>query len=161
MRPKNNRGWANVSEKKATYRLYVDESGDHAYSLLDNPEHRYLALLGVWFRQQDEYVRFARNLEDFKNRIFGFRPDEPVILHRSEVVNCKGPFGRLKNSTVLEQFNNGLLDVARSAEFRIIVVVIDKKRHKEQYSTPFHPYHYCLHALLERYSGYLEFKNAS
>ena len=27
------------------YRLYIDESGDHTYNLLDEPEHRFLALL--------------------------------------------------------------------------------------------------------------------
>jgi hypothetical protein len=43
----------------ARYRLYVDESGDHAYNRLDEISHRYLALLGVWFRQPDDYVSFA------------------------------------------------------------------------------------------------------
>jgi len=44
--------------KKPRYRLYIDESGDHTYNLLDDPSHRYLALLGVWFRQADDYVAF-------------------------------------------------------------------------------------------------------
>jgi hypothetical protein len=35
----------------ARYRLYIDESGDHSYNLLEDPSHGYLAPLGVWFRQ--------------------------------------------------------------------------------------------------------------
>ena len=77
----------NTVQKSARYRLYVDESGDHTYNLLDNPGHRYLALMGVWFRQLDHYVAFAENLEQFKREIFGPRPDKPVILHRSDIIN--------------------------------------------------------------------------
>jgi len=35
-----------AAEKRTRYRLYIDESGDHTYKLLDDPSHRYLALLG-------------------------------------------------------------------------------------------------------------------
>jgi len=77
------------------YRLYLDESGDHTYNLLAEPAHRYLALLGVWFRQGDDYVAFADDLEQFKRDIFGPRPDKPVVLHRSDIIGRKGPFGLL------------------------------------------------------------------
>jgi len=78
----------------ARYRLYIDESGDHTYNLLDDPSHRYLALLGVWFRQADDYLAFADDLEGLKREMFGLCPDNPVILHRSDIVNRKGAFRR-------------------------------------------------------------------
>jgi len=144
----------------ARYRLYVDESGDHAYKLLDDPAHRYLALLGVWFRQQDDYTLFADSLEAFKRGIFGPRPDNPVILHRSEIINRKGPFGTLRDPETAARFNNGLLRLVIDAKFTMICVIIDKQIHLERYSSPFHPYHYCLAAMLDRYSGWLNYKNA-
>ena len=53
-----------MSEKEGAeqdvYRLFVDESGDHVYNLLELAEHRYLALLGLWFRVS-EYERFERD----------------------------------------------------------------------------------------------------
>lgn len=58
-------------QQRNRYRLYIDESGDHTYKLLDDPSHRYLALLGVWFRQVDHYVAFADDLERFKRDILG------------------------------------------------------------------------------------------
>jgi len=142
------------------YRLYIDESGDHAYNLLDRPDHRYLALLGVWFRQKEDYVCFADQLEDFKRAIFGPRPDKPVILHRSDIINKKGAFVILRNPKKEKKFNSGLLDLLHAARFTLIVIVIDKQTHLQRYVSPDHPYHYCLAAMLDRYSGYLNFKNA-
>lgn len=145
--------------RPARYRLYIDESGDHAYSLLDDPAHRYLALLGVWFKQES-YNPFADDLERFKRDIWGPRPDKPVILHRSDIVNRKGAFGVLREVDVRAKFDRGLLDLVGRAQFRMACVLIDKQAHLDKYTSPFHPYHYCLAAMLDRYSGWLNFKNA-
>jgi hypothetical protein len=142
------------------YRLYIDESGDHTYNLLDEPSHRYLALLGLWFRQADHYVAFADDLEKFKRELFGPRPDKPVVLHRSHIINRKGPFGLLQNPEFCERFNTGLLEVMGRATFKMVCVIIDKRTHSEKYLSPFHPYHYCMAAMLDRYSGWLGYKNA-
>lgn len=146
--------------RPARYRMYVDESGDHTRNLLEDVSRRYLALLGVWFRQVDAYARFADALELFKREIFGPRPDKPVILHRSDIVNRKGAFGILRDPAMQERFDEGLLRVIQGAECQITCVIIDKKAHYERYADPFHPYHYCLAALLDRYSGWLNHKNA-
>ena len=122
--------------RPARYRLYLDESGDHTYNLLDEPSHRYLALLGVWFRQADHYVAFADNLERFKRGIFGPRPDKPVILHRSDIINRKGAFGILCNAEVRQRFDVELLEVIGRAVFRMVCVVIDKRTHSEKYNQP-------------------------
>jgi len=152
---------AEKHKQRVRYRLYIDESGDHAYNLLDRPDHRYLALLGVWFRQEQDYVPFCDEMEAFKRRIFGPRPDRPVILHRSAIINRRGPFGILQDAGKQEEFNAGLLELLDNAQFRLIIVVIDKQMHLETYTSPDHPYHYCLSAMLDRYSGYLNLKNAA
>lgn len=155
-----NRNNTRVSREKVRYRLYVDESGDHAYNLLERPEHRYLALLGVWFDQDRDYVTFADGLESLKRTIFGARPDRPIILHRSDIINRKGPFVALRDPERRKTFDDGLLRLIASAPFTMIVVVIDKAAHLERYRSPDHPYHYALSAMLDRYSGYLNWKNA-
>lgn len=142
------------------YRLYLDESGDHTYNLLDDPSHRFLALLGVWFRQEDEYKTFSEALESMKRDIFGFRPDKPVVFHRSDIISRKGPYAILKDSSVESNFNRRLLAVVSQSQYRLICVIIDKKTHKTQYTDPFHPYHYCLANALDRYSGWLNYKNS-
>ena len=146
--------------RKLRYRLYIDESGDHTYMLLEEISHRYLALLGVWFEQTDDYVAFADDLERFKRGIFGPRPDKPVVLHRSDIINRKSSFGLLCNPEIRERFNAGLLDVIIKAQFKMVCVIIDKQMHLNRYKSPFHPYHYCLAAMLDRYCGWLSYKNA-
>jgi len=145
--------------RPARYRLYIDESGDHTYNLLDDPAHRYLALLGAWFRPES-YNAFADDLDRFKRDIWGPRPDKPVILHRTEIINRKGAFGVLREADVRVRFDRGLLDVVSRAQFKAVCVLIDKQAHLNRYSSPFHPYHYCLAAMLDRYSGWLNFRNA-
>lgn len=142
------------------YRLYIDESGDHTFNLLEDPSRRYLCLLGVWFKLRGEYERFAEDLEKFKKTIFGFRPDKPVVLHRSEIVNRKGAFGRLRDPGVEQAFNEGLLEIIRDAKFQMIRVIIDKKRYLDEYEFPYHPYLFCMAAMLERYCGWLKLKNS-
>jgi hypothetical protein len=67
------------------YRLYIDESGDHTYEKVAEVPHRFLALLGVWFQQGDNYNESANDLERLKLSFFGQRPDNPVVLHRSDI----------------------------------------------------------------------------
>jgi len=70
------------------YRLYIDESGDHVFhseETMKQDSHRYLNLLGCIFKM-DVYLDFHRKIEDFKQRHFPHNPDEPVILHRSEIM---------------------------------------------------------------------------
>ena len=145
--------------RPARHRLFIDESGDHTYKLLDDPSHRYLALLGVWFRQDPHYMAFTADLENFKRDIFVPRP-EPLILHRSDIINRRGPFGILRDGKVQARFNTGLLEVIKRANFKIICVIIDKMKHLDQYIRPFHPYHYSLVAMLEPNSGWLNYMNA-
>lgn len=142
------------------YRLYIDESGDHTYKLLEDPAHRYLALLGVWFRQDDDYVAFADALDTLKRDVFGPRPDKPVVLHRSDIINRKGAFGILRDEAKATAFDEGLLQIVAEARFRMVCVIIDKQGHLNRYPSPFHPYHYCMAAMLDRYSGWLNYKNA-
>src|SRR6266849_7286217 len=86
------------------YRLYIDESGDHTYKKLDDLGHRHLALLGVWFRQREDYLSFVHELQQFKDTLFGERPDNPVILHRTAIINRRGAFGILCDEEKRKRF---------------------------------------------------------
>jgi len=141
------------------FRLYIDESGDHAYKRLEQVSHRYLALLGLWLRQKDDYVALHDALEAMRRDIFGPRPDDPVILHREDIINKRGDFYVLQNADKEAAFNDGLLKLIQSAQFRMVCIVIDKQQHQDKYASPMHPYHYCLAAMLQRYCGWLNYKN--
>lgn len=141
------------------YRLYCDESGDHTFKQIDIDNHRYLGLLGIWFEQQTYYRDFFRRLEEFKESIFGRREpdDEPICLHRKDIIERKGVFGKLCNADLNRQFQAGLLELVAEARYRMACVVLDKNTHSTKtYRELYHPYHYSLATLLERYAGWLE-----
>ena len=146
-----------VMPKAMRHRLYIDESGDHTFQLVDNDNQRYLGLLGLWFDTDVPYKAFAQALGELKRNIFGWHPDDPPIcLHRKDLIGRKGIFRRLRNPDLNERFERELLEVVREATFCMTCVVIDKASHRTKtYRELFHPYHYCLAALLERYAGWL------
>ena len=141
------------------FRLYVDESGDHVFNHLDNPSHRYLCLLGCWFKNPD-YEAFHRGLESVKQEILEPHPDEPVIMHREDIINRRGIFHKLRDEAKSREFDERLLAVIAAAQFRIVAVVIDKKALREKYGdAAAHPYHLAIGYLLQRYCGYLNHVN--
>lgn len=141
------------------YRLYFDESGDHVFRDVDEPPHRFLCLLGCWFRNPD-YMRFHEALEKFKARLLPHHPDELVVLHREDMINARREFKNLRDDVVRQRFDDELLTLIASAEFRIVAVVIDKLTLRAVHGeAAAHPYHLGLGFLLQRFAGYLNHIN--
>jgi hypothetical protein len=140
------------------FRLYIDESGDHVFKHSDEPAHRYLCLLGVWFKNPD-YESFHRDLEQVKQDLFDPHPDDPVILHREDIVNRRGVFNGLRDPEKAQRFDERLLAIVGGANFRVVAVVIDKKVLRDQFgcSLPgtLHPYHMGVQFIFEQYREYL------
>lgn len=142
-----------------TYRLYIDESGDHTFYDTGEAGKRYLGLLSVIIESEYYRTTFQPRLESMKQTHFPHSPDEPVILHREDIMSKRGPFWRLREPANEEAFNKDFLDYCAGQQYRVIAVVIDKKSHNERYGeAAYHPYHYCLAALLERYCGLLNLR---
>jgi len=141
------------------YRLYIDESGDHVFRETTEPAHRFLCLLGCWFRNP-AYMQFHEALEEIKTRHLPNHPDHPVILHREDMINTRKAFSVLRDEEKRAAFNKDLLEVIKSADFKVMAVVIDKAALREKYgNSAAHPYHLGLGYLLQRYAGYLNHIN--
>jgi len=143
------------------YRLYIDEVGNHDLTHAEDPNQRFLSLTGV-ILEAEHTIRVVRpEMEALKARFFQHDPDEPVIFHRKELVNKRPPFHPLRDPEIEHEFNTHLLTALARWDYRVITVVMDKLAHREQYSVwRFHPYHYCMTALLERYVLFLHYANA-
>jgi len=145
-----------VSER---FRLYIDESGDHVFREVQSAAHRYLCLLGCWFQHAD-YIAFHAKLEALKSQHLKHHPDEPVVLHREDMLHARGSFSALRDEAARVQWDNALLDLVRSSNFRIVAVVIDKHALLESFGdTSAHPYHLGLGFMLQRYVGYLNLRS--
>ena len=143
------------------YRLYVDEVGNPDLESSDNPNHRFLSLTGVILELGYVQDVVHPQVEALKAKYFHSHPDEPLIFHRKELLNAKPPFEALRDFEVRRQFDDELFVHLRKWDYVVISVCIDKKKHKETYSTwRYDPYHYCLAVLLERFVFFLQRVNA-
>ncbi len=139
------------------YRLYIDEVGNSDLSSSENPNHRYLSLTGVILEL--DYVRntFFPRIESLKLDFFDSHPDEPIILHRKELINKKHPFSILSDPEIEEKFNSKILNIINETDYAVLTVVIDKLELNQRYKVwRYDPYHYCLAVLVERFVLWLE-----
>jgi hypothetical protein len=138
------------------YRLYIDEVGNPDMGASDDPNHRYLSLTGIILELGYVDDTAHPRVEALKREFFGSHVDEPVILHRKELVNRKPPFEALRNPAIEQRFNTALLDLLKDLDYTVLTAVIDKLEHRERYQAwRYDPYHYCLHVILERYVMWL------
>jgi hypothetical protein len=128
----------------------------------DNPNHRFLSLTGVVLELGYVKATVYPQLEALKAKYFHSHPDDPVILHRKELVNARYPFEDLRNRKTKASFDKELLKFLSNWQYGVISVCLDKKRHKETYTVwRYDPYHYCLAVLLERFVFFLEQQEAT
>jgi hypothetical protein len=140
------------------YRLYIDETGDHGFGSLINIEHRYLGLAGCIFERKINYNKAVEEMNTLKRKYWpDADPDEPVIFHRNHMIRQQGYFGIFKDINKRTEFDEELLSYLNEQKYTLIMVVIDKKGQIDKYTTPYHPYHFSLMVMLERYCGFLEF----
>jgi hypothetical protein len=145
-----------MMEKTTKYRIYIDEVGNSDLKSSSNPNHRYLSLTGVIFDLDYIDRILHKDIENLKKKYLGSHPDDPIILHRKDMINRRYPFQALKDENVEDKFNTELLALFEKWEFTIISVLIDKKEHENKYSTwKFDPYHYCMEIIIERYYRFL------
>ena len=86
------------------YRLYIDEVGDPSLKNSGDPNHRFLSLTGVVVDLAYAQRQMYPDLETLKVRYFDSHPDEPVVMHRKEIVNRRPPFQALRDRAIEAAF---------------------------------------------------------
>lgn len=138
------------------YRIYIDETGNADLGSSDNPNHRFLSLTGVVVELDHVDCIVHPEMEDLKRAFFDHHADDPVVLHRKELVNRLGRFHVLSDPAVESSFNARLLGLLGSWQYSVITVLLDKREHRDKYMAwKYDPYHYCLAILLERFLFFL------
>jgi hypothetical protein len=111
------------------YRIYIDEVGNSDMESSDNPNHRFLSLTGVILEHDYVESTVHPQMEELKRRHFRHHPDEPVIFHRTDMLNARDAFHSLKGANARLRFDEELLHLLDSWEYSVISVCIDKKKH--------------------------------
>lgn len=127
------------------YIIYVDESGDHSLTSID-PDYPLFVLSFCIFRKDEYAQRITPMIRELKFATFGH---DMVVLHESDIRRKKGAFSKLSKQP-REAFLNALTDIIGGADFQLVAVVIDKRKLKDRYHSPTHPYHLALELGLER-----------
>jgi len=144
------------------HRLYIDEVGNHDLRTSRHDENnRFLSLTGLIVSL--DYVRDVLHpaIEDLKRRHFGDHPDDPIILHRKELLNRRPPFQALRDPGVRAAFDLELMTLIQDLNYTVITAVIDKWEHFDRYKVwLYDPYHYCMRVILERYVLDLQARSA-
>jgi hypothetical protein len=140
------------------YILYLDETGDHTMGVSDDIGKRYLGIAAPFFERAA--------IDTLEEAILGLKKKHlPCngtipVLHRKEIMQCRGPFSCLQDEGRRKEFDAELVDLIANASYKLLAVTIDKAQHgAKTYRTLSHPYHYCLHAVLERFCGLLDHMN--
>ena len=140
------------------FRIYIDETGNHDMTHADDPNQRFLALTGVILESDYNTSVIQPEMDTIKRQFFQKDPDTPVIFHRKEMVNHRPPFEALRDVKEEKRFNQAILAALERWQYYVITIVIDKKAHRDQYSVwRYHPYHYCLAVMLERFVLFLHY----
>ena len=138
------------------YRVYIDEVGNPDLESSDNPNHRFLSLTGVILELGHVERMVHPQMEALKAKFFHSHPDDPIIFHRKEMVNYRQPFEALQDDDFRARFDEELLALLAAWQYTVITVCLDKKKHKDTYTTwRYDPYHYCLAVLMERFAYFL------
>ncbi len=147
---------------KQKYRIYIDEVGNSDFKSSTSLDHRYLSLTGIIYNLNSIKDKYFRELELLKETLFNSHPDDPVNLHRKDIINKRDDFRVLFNPEIEKQFNKQLIDLLANWEYYVISVLIDKKDHEEKYSTywKYDPYHYAMEIITDRFIRFLREKNA-
>jgi hypothetical protein len=141
-----------------SYRLYVDEVGNDDLGNVADARHRYLSLTGVAIRHDHVRDHATPNMNQLKSDIFKQHdPDSPIILHRKDIMNKRGPFGVLNEPDMCATFDKKLIEYLRETNYTVFTCLIDKKGMLTQtHWRQNHPYHYLMEILVEKYVQWLE-----
>jgi hypothetical protein len=132
------------------YIVYVDESGDHSLESI-NPEYPLFVLSFCIFRKDTYASAMTPAVRRLKFETFGH---DMVVLHEIDIRKKRGAFAKL-GKEAREQFLHVLTDIIDATDFKLVAVVIDKRKLKARYSSPEHPYHLAMGFGLERIYRYL------
>ena len=109
------------------YRLYIDETGTQDITNTHDDNNQFFSLSGIIMNLGIA----GGDATDFMNRIkeefFLHDPDDPLILHRKDIMQRLGPFSVLKDDEENKKFCKWLERYLTVIQYQMITVVIDKR----------------------------------
>lgn len=128
--------------------LFLDKSGDHNLSVID-PQYPMFVLGGVIMEVDYAKGALTDALNDFKLRMLG-RTD--IVLHTADIIRNRNGFERMKDAGFRAEFLDGLNELMRWADYRVVACSVHKTAHLARYGFgALDPYMLSLDVLVERF----------
>lgn len=139
------------------YRLYVDEVGTDDLTHVDDDNNRFLSLTGVAMKVTDARDDLAPKFNWIKKHVFDHDADDPLIFHRTDIVQRKRAFGALNDDAKRDLFDRSIFRAMLTTPYTVITALIDKQGMMNQpHWQNQHPYHFLMEILVEKFTQFLE-----
>ena len=138
------------------YVIYVDESGDHSLSSIDDNYPIFVLAFCVFHKRHYSEV-IVPALEKFKFNHFGH---DQVVLHENEIRRRKGLFNIFKDRQHQQQFMSELTEIIEFSNFILVSSTIDKRKLQKQ-DLDGNAYHIALRFCMDALFDFLLEKNES
>lgn len=137
------------------YIVYVDESGDHSLTTVDE-KYPVFVLAFCIFHKRHYSEAIVPALEKFKFNYFGH---DQVVLHEHEIRKEKGAFTFFRNRAEKQAFQVELGEIIERSNFILISCTIDKRHLVNRGEVDENPYHTALGFCMETLHEFLTEKN--
>ena len=134
------------------YIVFVDESGDHGMTGIDQTYPVFVLAFCV-FRKQEYMEIVCPSVQQFKFKHWGH---DAVVLHEHDIRKPRGAYSFLQNADRRKEFSADLSALMEAAPFTLIAAVIRKADLGQQYYAPENPYSIAMEFGLERLFKHLE-----
>lgn len=128
------------------YIVFVDESGSPSLNAIDL-EYPIFVLVFCVISKKIYSEEIQPAIKKLKFEFFGH---DMTVLHSHEIRKPRGDFLILKNPEIREYFQQRLSEIIRSADFKIIAQIVDKRLHSASNLNVFDPYTVALRLNMAR-----------
>lgn len=133
------------------YIVYVDESGDHSLTSIDDKYPIFVLSFCVFHKRHYSEAVVAA-LEKFKFNYFGH---DQVVLHENDIRKEKPPFNIFKGKTEKDDFFADLTSIIDRYNFILISCIIDKRSVPRREGQRDNPYHLALGLCMDKLYDFL------
>ncbi|WP_295986395.1 DUF3800 domain-containing protein [uncultured Variovorax sp.] len=140
-----------AKEDDSPYIVYVDESGDHSLTSIDDGYPVFVLAFCV-FHKEYYANKVVPSVEHLKFRNFGH---DIIVLHESDIRKELPPFNVFANKSDKEYFFNELNEIILASKFILISSVIFKKMLPSRLAQEANSYHLALQSCLETLYDFL------
>lgn len=144
-----------VQSPFSKYIVYVDESGDHSLTSIDQ-NYPIFVLAFCVFHKRHYSDAIVPALEKFKFNYFGH---DQVVLHENEIRKEKGAFNIFRSREEKYKFLHELTAIIDFSNFILISCTIDKRLIGNVSDSDSNPYHIALRYCMESLFDFLREKN--